>query len=185
MLKTLNSIWAVIDFLNYSILYCLDTEHDRLLGTGLAHISKLLRRSGVFTITELDLNTIGEHSWLCAIVYIADSTLEASNLCVSGVEKPSGYRLCTIAQREIDEFQKSMESVASKRPFQKLVRDIAHEFDAELRFQSAAIGALQEAAEAYLIDLFEDTSQIASYEKRVTIKRKDMQLARRIRGEKN
>ncbi|KAJ1367952.1 hypothetical protein KIN20_028990 [Parelaphostrongylus tenuis] len=102
-----------------------------------------------------------------------------------GVEKPSGYRLCTIAQREIDEFQKSMESVASKRPFQKLVRDIAHEFDAELRFQSAAIGALQEAAEAYLIDLFEDTSQIASYEKRVTIKRKDMQLARRIRGEKN
>lgn len=51
-----------------------------------------------------------------------------------------------------------------------------------LRWQSTAIQALQEAAEAYLVHLFEDTNLLAIHAKRVTIMQKDIQLARRIRG---
>jgi histone H3 len=71
-----------------------------------------------------------------------------------------------------------------KLPFQRLVREIANDFKTDLRFQSSAVLALQEAAEAYLTGLFEDTQLCAIHAKRVTIMQKDMQLARRIRGER-
>jgi histone H3/H4 len=64
------------------------------------------------------------------------------------------------------------------------VREIAREFKQELRFQSSAVLALQEAAEAYLVSLFEDTNLCAVHSQRVTIMSRDLQLARRIRGEK-
>ncbi|KAG7461103.1 hypothetical protein MATL_G00206420 [Megalops atlanticus] len=66
----------------------------------------------------------------------------------------------------------------------RLVREIAQDFKTDLRFQGAAIGALQEASEAYLVGLFEDTNLCAIHAKRVTIMPKDIQLARRIRGER-
>jgi len=72
-----------------------------------------------------------------------------------------------------------------KLPFQRLVREIAQEFKDDLRFQSTAILALHEASESYLIGLFEDTNLCALHAKRVTIYPKDMQLARRIRGERS
>lgn len=52
----------------------------------------------------------------------------------------------------------------------------------EMRWQSQAIQALQEASEAFLVHLFEDTNLCAIHAKRVTIMQKDIQLARRIRG---
>jgi histone H3/H4 len=58
------------------------------------------------------------------------------------------------------------------------------DFKNDLRFQGSAILALQEAAESYLVGLFEDTNLCAIHAKRVTIMPKDMQLARRIRGER-
>jgi histone H3 len=64
------------------------------------------------------------------------------------------------------------------------VREIAQDFKTDLRFQSHAVLALQEAAEAYLVGLFEDTNLCAIHAKRVTIMPKDIQLARRIRGER-
>jgi histone H3/H4 len=73
---------------------------------------------------------------------------------------------------------------ARKLPFQRLVREIAIEFKTDCKFQSQAILALQEAAEAFLVGLFEDTNLCAIHAKRVTIMPKDMQLARRLRGEK-
>nr|KAI8764895.1 histone H3.3 isoform X1 [Biomphalaria glabrata] len=79
---------------------------------------------------------------------------------------------------------KSTELLIRKLPFQRLVREIAQDFKTDLRFQSAAIGALQEASEAYLVGLFEDTNLCAIHAKRVTIMPKDIQLARRIRGER-
>ncbi|ROT69024.1 hypothetical protein C7M84_012879 [Penaeus vannamei] len=63
-----------------------------------------------------------------------------------------------------------------------LVREIAQDFKTDLRFQSSAVMALQEASEAYLVGLFEDTNLCAIHAKRVTIMPKDIQLARRIRG---
>ena len=71
-----------------------------------------------------------------------------------------------------------------KLPFQRLVREIAQDFKTDLRFQSSAVLALQEASEAYLVGLFEDTNLCAIHAKRVTIMPKDIQLARRIRGER-
>ena len=65
-----------------------------------------------------------------------------------------------------------------------MVREIATEYKQEVRFQSQAVLALQEAAEAYLVSLFEDTNLCAIHAKRVTIMSKDLQLAKRIRGDR-
>jgi histone H3 len=67
----------------------------------------------------------------------------------------------------------------------RLVREIAQEFKTDLRFQSTALMALQEATEAYAVGLFEDTNLCAIHGGRVTIQPRDMQLARRIRGERS
>lgn len=88
----------------------------------------------------------------------------------------------TAALREIRRYQKSTELLIRKLPFQRVVREIAEGEKPGLRFQSSAIGALQEAVEAYLVSLFEDTNQCAIHAKRVTIQQKDVQLARRLRG---
>jgi len=103
----------------------------------------------------------------------------------SGVKKPHRFRPGTVALREIRKYQKSTELLVRKLPFQRLVREIAQEFKTDLRFQSSAVLALQEAAEAYLVGLFEDTNLCAIHGKRVTIMPRDMQLARRIRGERS
>ena len=89
-----------------------------------------------------------------------------------------------MALREIRRYQKSTELLLRKMPFQRLVREIAIDFKSDLRFQSKAILALQEASEAYLVGLFEDTNLCAIHAKRVTIFPKDISLARRIRGER-
>lgn len=102
-----------------------------------------------------------------------------------GVKKPRRYRPGTVALREIRKYQKSTDLQIRKLPFQRLVRQIAQEFKEDIRFQSAAVAAIQEAAEAYLVGLFEDTNLCAIHAHRVTIMRKDIQLARRIRGERS
>jgi histone H3 len=102
----------------------------------------------------------------------------------SGVRKPHRFRPGTVALREIRKYQKSTELLIRKMPFQRLVREIADGFKGDLRFQSTAVVALQEAAENYLVGLFEDTNLCAIHGKRVTILPRDMQLARRIRGER-
>ena len=61
------------------------------------------------------------------------------------------------------------------------MREIAQDFKTDLRFQSSAVMALQEACEAYLVGLFEDTNICAIHAKRVTIMPKDIQLARELR----
>ena len=98
-----------------------------------------------------------------------------------GVKKPHRYRPGTIALREIRKYQKSTELLIRMQPFQRLVREIAQDFKTGLRFQSSAVLALQEAAEAYIVGLFEDSNLCALHSKRVTVLPKDIQLARRIR----
>ena len=101
-----------------------------------------------------------------------------------GVKKPHRFKPGTIALREIRKYQKSTELLIRKLPFQRLVREIATEFKQEIRFQSQAILALQEAAEAYMVALYEDTNLCAIHAKRVTIMSRDLQLAKRIRGDR-
>lgn len=100
-------------------------------------------------------------------------------------KKKKRYRPGTVALREIRKYQKSTELLIKKLPFQRLVREVSFRVKgSDLRFQSTAILALQEAAEAFLIGLFADTRLCAIHAKRVTIMPKDMKLALRIRGER-
>jgi histone H3 len=134
---------------------------------------------------------------------LASKAARKSAPSTGGVKKPHRYKPGTVALREIRRYQKSTELLIRKLPFQRLVREIAQDFKSDLRFQSSAIGALQESVEAYLVSLFEDTNLCAIHAKRVTIRKlpclltsieldanclaesKDIQLARRLRGERS
>ncbi|KAL5058719.1 hypothetical protein RYX36_030323, partial [Vicia faba] len=85
-----------------------------------------------------------------------------------GVNKPHRFRPGTVALCEIRKYQKSTELLIRKLPFQRLVREIAQDFKTDLRFQSSVVSALQEAAESYLVRLFEDTNLCGIHAKRVT-----------------
>lgn len=96
------------------------------------------------------------------------------------------YTPSELALIEIRKYQRSTELLISKIPFARLVKEVTDQFTAEeqqLRWQSMAILALQEASEAYLVGLMEHTNLLALHAKRITIMRKDMQLARRIWGQ--
>ncbi|KAH8105872.1 histone-fold-containing protein [Cristinia sonorae] len=105
--------------------------------------------------------------------------------------KKRRFRPGTKAIKEIRKYQKDTGLLIRKLPFSRVVREIAMDMttslnleddEAGLRWQSSAILALQEATEAYLVHLFEDTNLCAIHAKRVTIMQRDIQLARRIRG---
>ena len=102
-----------------------------------------------------------------------------------GVKKAFRYRPGTVALRQIRRYQKTTELLIRKLPFNRLVREVADEFKKELHFRAEAIQACQEASEAYLVHLFDDSNLCAIHGKRVTMMPKDMQLARRIRGERS
>ena len=116
---------------------------------------------------------------------LATKAARKSQPATGGIKKPHRYRPGTIALREIRRYQKSTELLIRKLPFQRLVREITQDYKTDIRFQGSALLALQESAEAYLVGLFEDANLCAIHAKRVTIQPKDMQLARRIRGERS
>jgi len=118
---------------------------------------------------------------------------EAKNSPNSKAKSPENFkkrkfRAGTRALREIRKYQKSCDLLIPALPFSRLIREVAQSVLGysmpDVRFQSSAIMALQEAAEAYLVTLFEDTVLCAIHAKRVTIMARDMQLARRIRGDR-
>jgi histone H3 len=120
-----------------------------------------------------------------------------------GIKKPHRFRPGTVALREIrkyalilnrnmyvflyenllSRYQKSTDLLIKRLPFQRLVREITQDFKTDIRFQSTALMAMQEAAEAYLVGLFEDANLCAIHAKRVTLMPKDVILARRMRRE--
>ena len=116
---------------------------------------------------------------------LATKAARMSAPTTGAVKKPHRYRPGTVGLREIRRYQKSTELLIRRLPFVRLVREIAQDFKTDLRFQSSAVMTLQEASEAYLVGLFEDTNLCAIQANRVTIMLKDIQLARRIRGERH
>ena len=84
-----------------------------------------------------------------------------------------------VVAREIRRYQKSTECLIKRSPFQKLIREISQEYrvcpqgpgtpSIQVRFQSTAIAALQEAAENFIVGLFEDVNLLAVHAKRVTV----------------
>ena len=102
-------------------------------------------------------------------------------------KKSRRYRLGTVALRDIRRYQRSTELLIRRAPFDCLVRELVQDMQhrgIELRVSPMVVTALQEAAEAYLVLLFEDTNLCATHAKRVTIMPKDIQLVRRICGER-
>ena len=98
---------------------------------------------------------------------------------------PHRYRPGIVALREIRRYQKLTELLIRRLPFQRLVREIDQDMKGRLNFASRVILALQEAAEAYLVGLFEDTNLCAIHAKCIMIMPKDIQLARCIQGERS
>jgi histone H3 len=116
---------------------------------------------------------------------LATRAARKSAPAAGGVKKPHRYRPGTVALREIRRLQKSTDLLIRKLPFQRLVREIYQDNKRDIRLKSTTSLMYQEAAEAYHVGLFEDTNLCAIHAKRVTIKSKDLQLARRIRGERS
>ena len=109
----------------------------------------------------------------------AGDTLPAAN------KTTRRYRPGRLALQEIRHYQRRTNLLIRKLPFQRLIRETVQRFKVDVRFRSSTLMPLQEAAEAYLVRLFKDTNLYAIHAKRVTIMPKDIQLVRRIRGERN
>ena len=99
-------------------------------------------------------------------------------------ERKIRFRPGTVAIREIKRYQKTTALLLPRAPFQRFVRSICEGIDVQIRFQAQALLAVQEAAEMYFVGLFEDANLCAIHANRVTVMRKDLDLARRIRGER-
>ena len=110
---------------------------------------------------------------------------KAGDILPAREKTPSRYRPGSLALQEVRYYQERSNLLIRKPPFQRLVREISQTLKQDVRFRSAALMALQEACEAYFIHLFEDTNLCAIHAKRVMIMPKDIQLVRRIRGERN
>ena len=110
-----------------------------------------------------------------------------------GIKKPHHYRPGLVALHEIHQYQNSTECLIKKSPFQKLIPEISQEYwicpqglgtpSMQVRLQSTAIAALQEAAKNFIVGLFEDVNLLAVHAKRVTVMPRDIRLALRIHGD--
>ena len=97
-----------------------------------------------------------------------------------GVKTKPRQNYALIALCEIRRFQKSVDLLIPLLPFQQLVHEIAQDCKMDLRFQSSAILALQEAAEAWLVRLFESANLCCIHRGWITIAPKDFNLVRQI-----
>ena len=112
-----------------------------------------------------------------------------------GIKKPHRYCLGLLALCEIQRYQQSTESLIRRTPFNKLIKEISQEYricpngpgtpSVQVHFQSTALAALQEAAENFLVGLFEDVNLLAVHAKRVTVMPHDIRLALRIQGDQS
>lgn len=96
--------------------------------------------------------------------------------------KPRRFHPGTQALREIRRMQRSTDTVLPAVPFVRLVREIMSQYNPEMRCQSVAVQAIQEAAESFLVALFEDSNLCAIHANRTTVQKQDMKLAMRLAG---
>ena len=123
---------------------------------------------------------------------LATEAARSSAPGTGGVKKPHRFRPGTVALREIQRYQKGTELLICRAPFARLVRKICQDdkvvtkskFPDGVRLTPPAIEALQEASEAWLVELFMDVNLCAIHNRRVTIMTRDFRLAQRIRGDK-
>ncbi len=115
-------------------------------------------------------------------LHLATKAARAAAQKAIAMRKPHRWRPGMVAAREIHKFQKTTDLLIRKAPFQHVVRVIVQDVSrkSEMRMQNTALLALQEAAEYFLVDVFNDTKLCTMHGKRVTIMVKDLVLACRI-----
>ena len=102
----------------------------------------------------------------------------------AGMKKAFRWKPGTVALREVKRLQKSTGTLVAKAPFSRLVREVAEQHKAGLRFQASAVAAIQEATESFVVSLLSDANLTALHANRVTALPRDLQLVRRLRGER-
>ena len=125
--------------------------------------------------------------------HLLQKLLRQDTPTTGGLKKSHQYQPGILALREMRRYQHSTECLIKRTPFQKLIREISQEYrvcldgprtpSVQVCFQSTAIAALQEAAENFIVGLFEDVNLLAVHAKRVTVMPRDIRLALRIRGD--
>jgi histone H3 len=117
-------------------------------------------------------------------LHLATKAAQAAAQKAIVVRKPHRWHPGTVALREIRKFQKTSDLLIRKAPFRHLVREIVEQVSrkSDLQMQSTAVLALQEAAEFFMVDVFNDTNLCASHGKGKIIMVKDLALACHIRG---
>ena len=111
-------------------------------------------------------------------------TLGGNAVGTGGIKKPRRYRPGTVALREIRRYQKTTDLLIPKANFKRLVREILQNLRKNadpFRVKKSAYLALQEAAEAYVVDCMEGANLCAIHAKRTTVKVKDLRLARTLK----
>lgn len=108
-------------------------------------------------------------------------------LIIKGARKPHRFRSGTVALREIRKYQKSTDALLPKRPFQRLVREIAESIPRSMtnepvRFTRQSLDALQEAAESYMVNFFEDAYFHTVTNKRIELDPRDIHFVKKLRG---
>ena len=98
-----------------------------------------------------------------------------------GMKKPHRYRPGTWALMEITQYQKSVEFLIRKLPFQRVVREIVQDMNPNLRFTADAIFTLQEVSEVFLVNLLEDGNLCTILRGRITVLPKDLNLVMKLR----
>lgn len=102
--------------------------------------------------------------------------------CVSN-RKPRRHRPGTVANREIRKYEKTTELLAAKSPFKRFVRELLTETKSDLRHQANAWEAYQTMYESTIVELLTNAKNCAGHVNRVTIKKDDIELIRKIRHE--
>ena len=116
---------------------------------------------------------------------LATKAARKSAPAAGGIRKKRRYRPGTVAIREIRRYQNTANLLIPKMKFRRLVQEYSQELKSDIRLRGSAVLGFHEAAEALLVETFEHTNLCAIHAKRVTIMPKDVQLARRIRGERS
>jgi len=101
---------------------------------------------------------------------------------LQGVQKKKHrWRPGTVALREIRKYQKSVDPAIPFAPFARLVKEIAHDYNTNMRFTHTSLMALREATEAFGVELMEDAQTVAIHAKRIGVTPKDIQLVMRLK----
>lgn len=158
-------------------------ESERMKTVMLRHVSAALQEQGHFLAAGAISLGGGKHISLEGANSVG-SLAKPKKSKKDGSKKSHKFKAGTVALREIRRLQSVNKPLFRRAPFYRLVREVTQDFKEDLRYSRPALEALQICAESYLVSLAEDANLCALHAKRITLMAKDLQLARKNRGER-